>query len=551
MGRATDHRSRVEFGDFQTPASLASEVCSILVRMGLRPRSVIEPTCGVGNFLFAAAEAFPTIAVAKGIEINEDYVAEVRSRIGARPKASAMSVDKASFFEVDWPAQISNLPEPILFVGNPPWVTSSDLGYLKSHNIPTKENFHGRSGLDAVTGKSNFDISEWMLIKLLGWLDGRRGAVAMLCKTAVARKALVFSWGKGVRIVSASVRRVDAARHFGASVDACLLVVELGAVAGDHVCAVYSALDSVAPAASFGLRDDVLVANASLFDRWRSLIGQSQYQWRSGVKHDCSAVMELRRNDGRFENAQGESVELEEAFVYPMLKSSDVARPDSTPRLWMLVPQARVGQDTAHIEQAAPKTWEYLTAHAAQLERRASSIYRGKPRFSVFGVGDYTFAPWKVAISGLYKKLEFRVVGPVENRPVVLDDTCYFLSCNSEVEARFLLDLLSSDEAREFFSAFIFWDAKRPITVDLLRRLDLRRLAQVRGVTAQFDLLSCRPPRSPRREVDRLDRVSAQGELLPELRSNGGRVLATRAVSRRSLRASSGARAPPHPRPTP
>jgi hypothetical protein len=37
--------------------------------------------------------------------------------------------------------------------------------------------------------------------------------------------------------------------------------------------------------------------------------------------------------------------------------------------------------------------------------------------------------------------------------------------------------LLNSPPAREFYEAFVFWDTKRPITADLLCRLDLRRLA--------------------------------------------------------------------------
>ena len=42
----------------------------------------------------------------------------------------------------------------------------------------------------------------------------------------------------------------------------------------------------------------------------------------------------------------------------------------------------------------------------------------------------------------------------------------------------FVAELLNSQIARHFFSAFIFWDQKRPITLDVLRRLDLLRLAQ-------------------------------------------------------------------------
>ena len=82
-----------------------------------------------------------------------------------------------------------------------------------------------------------------------------------------------------------------------------------------------------------------------------------------------------------------------------------------------------------------------------------------------------------MAISGFYKNLRFAVVGPHAGKPVVLDDTSYFVSCQSEGEARYIADLLNSQPAREFFSAFVFWDAKRPITIDMLRRLDLSALA--------------------------------------------------------------------------
>ena len=48
-----------------------------------------------------------------------------------------------------------------------------------------------------MTGKSNFDISEWMLIRLLEALQGRRATIAMLCKTATARKVLRHAWLNG------------------------------------------------------------------------------------------------------------------------------------------------------------------------------------------------------------------------------------------------------------------------------------------------------------------------------------------------------------------
>ena len=182
-----------------------------------------------------------------------------------------------------------------------------------------------------------------------------------------------------------------------------------------------------------------------------------------------------------------EVIELEDDYVYPMLKSSEITNGQSKePTRWMLVTQKAVGDETSVIRVVAPRTWRYLQKQGDLLDRRASSIYRNRPRFSVFGVGDYTFAPWKVAISGFYKKLQFATIGPHAGKPVVLDDTSYFVACQSEQEAQFIAGLLNSQPAREFFSAFVFWDTKRPITIDVLRRLDLAALAGELGSGSTF-----------------------------------------------------------------
>ena len=74
--------------------------------------------------------------------------------------------------------------------------------------------------------------------------------------------------------------------------------------------------------------------------------------------------------------------------------------------------------------------------------------------------------------------MDFKVVGPYAGKPVVLDDTCYFAACRNREEALFITQLLNSEIARDFFSAFIFWDDKRPVTMDILKRLDLLLLAK-------------------------------------------------------------------------
>ncbi|MEK6250251.1 MAG: hypothetical protein N2C12_18855, partial [Planctomycetales bacterium] len=181
-----------------------------------------------------------------------------------------------------------------------------------------------------------------------------------------------------------------------------------------------------------------------------------------------------------------EIVELESENLFPMLKSSELTGERAqNPTRFMLVTQRAVGQETADIQHKAPKTWDYLTSHATSLDNRASSIYRNRPRFSIFGVGPYTFAPWKVAISGFYKRLEFTKVGSHGGKPILLDDTAYFLSCQTEREADTLCALLNSDTASAFFGAFIFWDSKRPITATILSKLNLAALAAESGLAGQ------------------------------------------------------------------
>ncbi len=479
---------KAEFGDFQTPQRLANDICRYLASRGVSPASIIEPTCGEGSILTSAANFFPQAQDVLGFEINAKYVSKCRQAVTDAGAAERCRATAADFFEVDWPAVLSELPDPVLIVGNPPWVTNAALGSLGSSNLPAKSNFKGHKGLDAITGKSNFDISEWMLLRLLEWLDGRNATLAMLCKTVVARKVLQHAWKRDLQIRRAEIHRIDAAGDFNAAVDACLLHCDLQPEVRTKDCHVFETLNASSARQTFGYHDGKLVSDLDAYSRWQHLLGKSPYRWRSGVKHDCSKVMELSETDHGLQNGFGEVVDVERTCLYPMLKSSELANGRTKqPRRWMVVTQQQMGQETVLLERHAPKTWRYLISHAADLDSRGSSIYRNRPRFSVFGIGGYSFAPWKVAISGFYKSLNFAPVGPYQEKPIVLDDTGYLLACESQDEAEFLYKLLASEPAQGFYSSLIFWDAKRPITTELLSALSLVRLAEELGRSSEFE----------------------------------------------------------------
>ncbi|OGO24518.1 MAG: hypothetical protein A2Z28_00345 [Chloroflexi bacterium RBG_16_51_9] len=465
---------KIEFGDFQTPLELALDITTFLADSGEEPDIIIEPTCGLGNFVKASTEHFPLAKAIYGFDINPHYIREAQDAI----TETKIQLKCLNFFQFDWAEFFTSLSGRILIIGNPPWVTNTTLGTMGSNNLPTKSNFQGHNGFAAKTGKANFDISEWMLIRIIEALHQRDGCVAMLCKTSTARKTLRHAWINKLNIGNCSLHLIDAKKYFGASVDACLLLLHTGITGSVTSAGVYPSLSFDNNISTIGLVGKELVADIDGYLNLQDIEGTPYYTWRSGVKHDSVATMEFTRDNGHYVNGKHEKYQLEDTYIFPLLKSSDIANGRIAPEKYVLLTQQRPSDETLSIKTIAPKTWDYLVEHAGTLDNRRSIIYNKRPQFSVFGVGDYTFAPWKVAVSGLYKNYRFHIIGKYQGKPIVVDDTCYFIPCASEKEALFVLDLLNSDICQRFLRSLVFVDAKRPITIDILNRIGLKQIAE-------------------------------------------------------------------------
>lgn len=466
-------------GDFQTPLPLVREILATLWATGIAWDRVLEPTCGTGNFIRGLLELEHPPREIMGIELQAPYAEESRSLTDeAARRGTHLRVIRANLFEMDLGRDIQwNSQAPLLVVGNPPWVTNATLGALNGDNLPPKSNFKRLRGIDALTGASNFDIAEYIWIKLLTELVDTGATIALLCKTSVARNLLVYAHDAHLPVADAAIRRIDARQWFGAGVDACLFTLTADPAHTDYQIRVFSSLTAASPQRKIGFAGLVLVSDIAQYRSLAFLDGASPFTWRQGVKHDAASVMELVLKNGVWKNGLGETVAIEEEYLYPLVKSSDLhPRSADRPTRAVIVPQTQVGQDTAPLQYCAPELWAYLNRHKAAFAKRKSTIYRGKAPFSIFGVGDYAFARYKVVVSGLYKRPHFVLIGPRDGKPVLCDDTCYQLAFDDVMQAALVAAALNHPLTTAFIESIVFWDAKRPITKKLLSRIDIEAL---------------------------------------------------------------------------
>ncbi|OQC46421.1 MAG: hypothetical protein BWX59_00456 [Bacteroidetes bacterium ADurb.Bin028] len=475
---------RAEYGDFQTNKDLANKLAKSLSKNNILPEIIIEPTCGKGNFIIASLSNFKTVKKVFGIEIYKPYIWETKFSIldyflsNPNDNKPEITIKHCNIFDFDFKNISKQYPnEKLLIIGNPPWVTNSKLGSLNSTNLPKKSNFKNQNGLDAMTGKGNFDIAEYITLMLLDVFQTHNGHLALLVKNSVIKNIIFDQKDAKYKIGKIEKYCIDSKKEFNVSVEASLFYCQLNSTPSFQC----NELDfySLEKKSSFGWLNAKFVSNLANYNETKEIDGQCPFEWRQGIKHDCSNVMELERENECFINKLSQKIKLEEDLIYGFLKSSDLKNTViQNTRKQVIITQTKVGQDTSYIQHLYPKTYNYLKSNITYFQARKSSIYKGKPHFSIFGIGDYSFKSYKVAISGLYKTYHFTLVLPQDNKPIMLDDTCYFIGFDKIEFAVYTLILLNHSKTEEFLKSITFSDAKRVFTKDILMRLDLLNITK-------------------------------------------------------------------------
>ena len=144
---------RRELGDFQTPPELAAAVLECLGPIGRNWSRVLEPTCGRGHFIAALLEHAVPPREILAVEIQDNHCAAARaaSAAAATGRGVHVRIHQADFFGIDLRKDLKwRETGRLLVVGNPPWVTSAELGRLESSVRPPRRRIEGLDGFAAL-----------------------------------------------------------------------------------------------------------------------------------------------------------------------------------------------------------------------------------------------------------------------------------------------------------------------------------------------------------------------------------------------------------------
>lgn len=265
------------------------------------------------------------------------------------------------------------------------------------------------------------------------------------------------------------------------------------------------------------------------------VLGKSPYiahagacTWANGVywlrildrRPDGLLLVENLNEEGKLDIPRVQAP-IEPDLVYPLLRGRDVGRSRALPSAWILMvqdPQKRTGYDESWLKVHLPHTYAYLSRFEPLLRRRSGYLKYFDPTrdpfYSMYDVGDYTLAPYKVVWRGeVAPTLITAVCGPVRELTVVPDQTAYFCSIGELNEAHFVCALLDSLPVRALYAAHRY----KHVSMDFVKRVAIPVFDPNSRIHQTLSSLSQRAHElasTPPKETVRPQEVAAEIDLL-------------------------------------
>ncbi|MBM4430561.1 MAG: SAM-dependent DNA methyltransferase, partial [Chloroflexi bacterium] len=385
--------------------------------------------------------------------------------------------------------------------GNPPWVNWESLpDDYRRDTFPlwAAHELFPHKGFDAILGKAKDDISILMTYVALDKYVQDGGRLGFLITQSVFKTAGAgqgfrrFRLGDDTPVGVVAVDDMSNLKPFeGASNRTAIVVLERGRrttypvqyshwykVDGGSVIPEDVTLEEVTQEKIATYRQFVAqpVDEADPTSPWitgrprallavRKVLGTSNYEGRAGVCTWLNGVFWLdivdERPDGlvvvsnvtagakrQVENVQAA---IERDLLYPLLRGRDVERWRATPSHHILVTHkpgmglTAISEDDMALQ--LPKSYAYLKRFETELRSRSGYkryFSESAPFYSIFDVGEYTFAPYKVVWPNIASELACAVVSGHEGKTVVPQHIITLVATENAEEAHFVCALLNS-----------------------------------------------------------------------------------------------------------
>lgn len=206
---------------------------------------------------------------------------------------------------------------------------------------------------------------------------------------------------------------------------------------------------------------------------WLEVLGET----RDGVRVRNVAARGKHR-------VEGVERVIEPELLYPLLRWGGVRRYRAIADGCLLLaqdPATRSGIDETTMRARWPRTLGYLERFRPLLAARAAyrRYQHAGPFYSMYNVGVYTTAPIKVVWRRMDRRINAAVVQTARQgagtKPILPQETCVLVACDSVDEAHYLCGMLNSDSVNRLVTAHSVRGGKSFGTPGMLNFVPLRR----------------------------------------------------------------------------
>jgi hypothetical protein len=183
------------------------------------------------------------------------------------------------------------------------------------------------------------------------------------------------------------------------------------------------------------------------------------------LRSDGMLVIENLPELGKRDIKKVDNAILEPDLVYPAVRGKDISRWQASPGIYVLIvqdPNTREGYPESHMKTQWPETYGYLLKFKGDLLHRGSRAVRELAEktvfYSMYGIGTYTFAPYKVVWKRMASDLVAAVVStfttPFGDKVGIGTDTTSLIPFEDEAEAHYVCALINSSLVGAYIRSF-------------------------------------------------------------------------------------------------